>query len=179
MSNKIKKDLTIEGLCCANCATKIEDKVGKLNGVSIASMNLINNTLSIEVEDTNRLEEVLNKTIEIVKTVEPDAIIRENIITKSEKKTLILMGLCCANCASKIETKTKNITGVKTVSLDFISKKLVLKVDSKFEVDKIVNQVIEIAKQVEPDIKVIDEETDKKKQVNHRGLLSMFRKKGI
>ena len=174
MSNSIKKEFIIEGLCCANCATKIEDKVGKLEEINTASMNLITNVLSIEIKDADKLEDVLKKTTNIVKTVEPDAIMSENIITKSDKKILLVTGLCCANCATKIETKSKKLPGVKAVSVDFISSKLVLEVEKKLEMNKIVDEVIKIVKQVEPDAIVTDE--SKKKTVNRKGLLARFRR---
>ena len=177
MSNQIKKEFIVEGLCCANCATKIEDRVGKLEEVSAASMNLITKILSIEIKDADKLEDVLNKTEKIVKTVEPDAIMSENIIIKNDKKILLVTGLCCANCATKIEAKSKKIQGVKSISVDFISTKLVLEVDNKNEMNRIVDEVIKIVKQVEPDAIVTDE--DVKKKVNRKGLLSRFKRKEI
>jgi len=39
------------------------------------------------------------------------------------KKELILEGLNCANCAQKIETKVREIEGVKNASVNFVSKK--------------------------------------------------------
>jgi Cd2+/Zn2+-exporting ATPase len=175
LSNKIKKEFIIEGLCCANCATKIEDRVGKLEEVNAASMNLITNILSIEIKDADKLEDVLKKTTNIVKTVEPDAIMSENIITNSGEKILLVTGLCCANCATKIETKSKKIQGIKSISMDFISSKLVLEVENKNEMNRIVDEVVKIVKLVEPDAIVTDEE-NKKKTVNRKGLLARFKR---
>jgi len=41
------------------------------------------------------------------------------------KKELILEGLDCANCASKIELKVKAIPGVQDAYIDFVSQKLI------------------------------------------------------
>lgn len=176
MNNTVKKEYIVDGLCCASCAAKIEDKVGKLDGIRAASMNMVNQMLTIEmdVETKDNSNDIFNKIKNIVKTVEPDAIVSENKVSKSIKKTLILEGLCCSNCASKIETITKNTDGVNSVSLDFVSKKLTFEMDAKQEVNTIVDQVTKIVKQVEPDINVIDEEfnnINKKSQESNNNLL--------
>ncbi len=142
LSSNIKKEFIIDGLCCANCAAKIEDKVRRLEGVTASSMNFINKILTIEIAEKDDLDSILNKTKDIVKTVEPDAVISEKQVKKSNKKSFVLEGLCCTNCAAKIEDKTKNIPGVKSASLDFISKKLFLEVENKDNMDSIVNEVI-------------------------------------
>ena len=41
MENKEELQLTLEGLNCAHCAAKIEEKVGKLEGVKSVVINLI------------------------------------------------------------------------------------------------------------------------------------------
>ncbi len=45
MSNK--KEFILEGLCCANCAARIEEEVGALAEVSEVNLNLMNNKLSV------------------------------------------------------------------------------------------------------------------------------------
>ena len=42
------------------------------------------------------------------------------------KKTFILEGLDCANCAAKIERKIEGIPGVSGVSVSFLTKKMQL-----------------------------------------------------
>nr|WP_246578251.1 hypothetical protein [Clostridium frigoris] len=52
--------------------------------------------------------------------------------------------------------------GIKSISMDFISSKLVLEVENKNEMNKIVDEVVKIVKLVEPDAIVTDEENKKK-----------------
>ena len=47
----MKKIIKLEGLCCANCAAKIEEGVKKLNGVKSASLSFMTQRLIIEAED--------------------------------------------------------------------------------------------------------------------------------
>ena len=92
-------------------------------------------------------------------------VIKEKIISKAEKKILLLMGLDCNNCAMKIENEVKNIEGVKSASVDFVSQKLILEIKHKRESEKIVEDVIKIASRIEPGIKVVDTESLKKKNI--------------
>ena len=122
MSQKIRKELILEGLDCANCSAKIEYEANQIAGVSV-SMNFMTKTLTIETENGQELERILVQINTIVNKHEPDVIVREKTINKGEKKALILVGLGCANCAAKMETQIKNLTGVKNATVDFVSKK--------------------------------------------------------
>ena len=42
MSMNEKKEYILDGLCCANCAAKIEKEVGDLSEVREANINLMN-----------------------------------------------------------------------------------------------------------------------------------------
>ncbi|QTA37375.1 cadmium-translocating P-type ATPase [Thermosipho ferrireducens] len=68
-----KKKLVLEGLDCANCAAKIEEKVKKLENIEDVSLNFLTKTLSFEVKDESKVEEIKK----IVKKLEPNIKIRE------------------------------------------------------------------------------------------------------
>lgn len=159
VSAATKKELILEGLECANCAAKIESMVNKIDGVSKASMNFINKTLTLEICSNDKLVEILNETEKIVNNIEPGINIREKTISKSSKKDLVLMGLSCANCAAKIEKEVGNLSGVKAASVDFVSKKLIIEANSKYDLDNIILEAKKIVSQIEPDVKVIDTST--------------------
>ena len=40
------------------------------------------------------------------------------------RKIIKLEGLCCANCASKIETEVSKLAGVKSAALSFMTQKI-------------------------------------------------------
>ncbi|MDS1030498.1 heavy metal translocating P-type ATPase [Bacillota bacterium LX-D] len=155
------KELILDGLDCANCAAKIESKVNEIDGVNQASMNFINKTLTIEIGNKDRFDEILNETKKIVNRLEPKVNIKEKTISKSSKKVLVLMGLDCANCAAKIEREVQNLSGVKTASVDFVSKKLSIETYSKNDLEDIINETKKIVKRIEPDVKVIEAEEKK------------------
>jgi Cd2+/Zn2+-exporting ATPase len=71
MGNKVRRELVLEGLDCANCAAKIETKVNELEGVTAAAMNFMTKTLIVETEVADRMAEIIAQTREIVKRFEP------------------------------------------------------------------------------------------------------------
>lgn len=165
MGVKIRKELILEGLDCASCSSKIEHEVGQINGVS-ASMNFITKTLTIETEDDQDVDHVVVQISNIVKKHEPHVLVREKIANKKAKKTLILDGLGCGNCAAKIENQIKNLSGIRNANVDFVSRKLTIEANSKQELKRIVEEAKTIVKKIEPDVKIINEEEITKEKVN-------------
>lgn len=76
----------------------------------------------------------------------------------STRKELVLEGLCCANCALKIENEVKDLAGVYAASLNFVTRKLTIEVHSSRDLRRIVEQASKIAVRIESDIKVLDAE---------------------
>ena len=72
----MKKTYLLEGLCCANCAAKIERGVSDIDGVTEASVNFLTTKLTFEADDS-RLDEIVKKAKKIVNKVEPDVEIKE------------------------------------------------------------------------------------------------------
>ena len=64
-----------------------------------------------------------------------------------------LENLGCANCAAKMEEKIKELDGVNSVTVNFITTKMVLDVeDDKF--DSVLDQAKDIIKSIEPYVEV-------------------------
>ena len=68
----MKKIIKLEGLCCANCAAKIEEGVKKLDGVNSASLSFMTQRLIMEVED-GREDELVEAARTVAAKVEPGA----------------------------------------------------------------------------------------------------------
>ena len=73
----MKKVYSIEGIDCANCAAKIEDKINKIIEIDEANLNFMMEKLSIEFKASTdeEAEEVMKEVRKIVKKMEPDAVI--------------------------------------------------------------------------------------------------------
>ncbi|HBV85284.1 MAG TPA: cadmium-translocating P-type ATPase [Desulfosporosinus sp.] len=163
-----KKELILEGLDCANCATKIEEQVKKVEGVSGASLNFVTKILTINMDSNGNQEDVLSQANQIINKLEPDVIIKDKALSRKEKKVLLLIGLDCANCATKIEKEVNSLDGVSSATVDFVSRKLTIEVDQKRDLPRVVEQASKIAIQIESGIKVVENE-DKKEEGKEDG----------
>lgn len=66
------------------------------------------------------------------------------------KKTYILNGLGCANCAAKMEREINELEGIKNASLNFMTKKLVLETENQHHFEDIKR----IINKIEPDVNI-------------------------
>jgi len=166
-SSSTKKEFILEGLGCANCAAKMEQKLNNLDDISSANINFITKTLSLEIKETSRMKELIAEITDIVKSVESHVKIVEKQSNKIIKKEIMLQGLCCANCAGKIERESNKIDGVKSAVVDFISTKLIMEIDNPLKQNTIIDNVKGIVKRIEPNVNVIVLE-DKVKELKSR-----------
>ena len=65
------KTFLLKGLDCPNCSAKIEQEVGELDGVHSSVVNLMKQTLTIEVDEPAAFV-VKKQIIRIVHSHEPD-----------------------------------------------------------------------------------------------------------
>lgn len=66
------------------------------------------------------------------------------------KKVIRLQDLDCANCAAKMERGIEKIKGVHSVSVDFMTQKIVLDCDDN-AVDEIIAEMKKVCHKIEPD----------------------------
>ena len=67
----MKKVFKLEGVDCAHCAAKIEERVSKLEGVKSVVINFMTTKMTLESIDEN-IEEVVEKVKKLINEVEPD-----------------------------------------------------------------------------------------------------------
>ena len=72
----MKKVFLLDGLCCANCAAKIERGIAKLDGVQSASVSFLTTKLTIEFDD-DKEDKLIEEAIKIVRKIEPDVEVEE------------------------------------------------------------------------------------------------------
>ena len=82
MENK-KTDLILEGLCCPNCGAKIENEVNNLPEVAEASLNMVNNKLSISFKE-DASTDIYNKVCNIVASHEPSVKVKNTGASEKE-----------------------------------------------------------------------------------------------
>jgi len=69
--NNMKKVFKLEGLNCAHCAAKIEEKVSKLEGVKSVVINFMTTKMTLESVDEN-IGDIVEKVKKLINEVEPD-----------------------------------------------------------------------------------------------------------
>lgn len=151
---KVKRELILEGLDCANCAQKIENGVKLIEGVSDCSVNFVTKSLLMETDD-KQVDAVVAEAKKKVKTLEPQITIREKNHTNTVERTLYLNGLDCANCAAKIETEIGKLEGVTHSSIDFVTKNLHIAASNPDQWEELEKKTTDIIKKIEPDVTVI------------------------
>ena len=67
----MKKIYNLEDLDCAHCAAKMEDAIGKIDGVISASISFMTQKLTIEAEEKD-LDKILKAAQKAIKKIEPD-----------------------------------------------------------------------------------------------------------
>lgn len=69
------------------------------------------------------------------------------------KVKVMLRGLCCANCAAKIEEKVAGLKGVESVAVSFVTEKMMLEIREE-NWENIRLQMEKIIQKIEPDVTV-------------------------
>lgn len=152
-----KKELIFEGLNCAHCSALIENDINELHGVE-ARMNFITKTMILEIKAETAYDHVLKQVKDIVHKHEPEVVVNEKMAGSPTKCAYTLEGLNCAHCASKIEAEVGGLEGVRSASLDFVSKKMNLETDPGRIGAGLTEAIVEIVGRIEPKVKVVFEE---------------------
>lgn len=161
--------LSLEGLDCANCANKIEQRVNKLDEVEEANVNFSLGRMHVLMKDGLNKKDLISKITKIVNELEPDVNVHEYIKNSEAKHTstdegkkfkLSLEGLDCANCANKIEQRVNNLPEVKEANVNFSLGKLTIEKNDSAHKEEIIEKVKKIVKELEPDV-VVSEDGEK------------------
>lgn len=160
----IKKNYQLGGVTCQVCVNKIERKVGKLEGVKEAVVNLSNGKLTIEYD-----ENLLNseKIKEVVKKLGYE--IEE--INDFKEVEIDITGITCQVCVNKIERKVGKLEGVKKIAVNLANSRGKILYDS----EKIkLSEILEVIKKlgyegkkhedIEEDSKAIESEKKLKQE---------------
>ena len=120
--------LSIGGMSCANCATKVEKSLSKMSGVLQVTVSCMTNQAKVVIN--NELigaQEVIEKIISL--GYECSLIAEES---ESLKRDLLfsVSGMSCANCASKIERVLSELPGVLEASVSCMTNQVIYNIHS-------------------------------------------------
>lgn len=108
-------DIGVEGMDCANCSSRIERNLNKLEGVK-ANVNLATERASVafdasKVDSSQVLESITKSGYKPV----------------TEEVTFEVGGMTCANCVSRIEKKVRGLEGVLETNVNLATEKARIK----------------------------------------------------
>lgn len=147
------KHLELENLDCANCSAKIERDINAISGVS-ASINFATKVLTLEVDESNDIQKVLDDTRKIVRKHEPEVILVDKDVRNDNSHIINLEGISCVSCAVKIENSITKLNGISSASIDFTSQRLTLETREKELSSSMKQEITSIIKNTEPEIKI-------------------------
>ena len=158
-SNPFK--LMLEGLNCANCANKIEERVNRLELVEEANLNFSTTQLIVKLYDESMKSQAIEEIKSIVKQLEPDVVVSEKTqlvtqVKQSQNKEikLLLEGLNCANCANKIEDRVNQLASVESANLNFSTSQLSVTLEDGAIKEETLVEIKSIINKLEPDVVV-------------------------
>jgi len=99
--------LSIEGMNCASCVSRVETALLTVDGVSSASVNLAQETVSIAVDDQLALLPVVT------------ALSNAGYPATTQQAVLDVQAMSCASCVGRIEQTMRAMTGVISASANF------------------------------------------------------------
>lgn len=73
----LKQELILEGLNCAHCTIKIEDRVNKLENVINAVLNFSTKILTLEIHQDGDANQILSEATQIIKKLEPHVVVKK------------------------------------------------------------------------------------------------------
>lgn len=145
-----KQMLNITGMHCASCANAVERNVSKIEGVSLANVNIATEKLTVEFDSTKTsIEDIKNAVINAGFAV------RQEEIDNNKEILLPISGMTCASCVKSVEKAIGSLEGVSEISVNLATEKAKIVYNpSKIKIFEIKN-VVEKA-----GYKALDIETD-------------------
>ena len=77
METARRRELVLENLDCADCAARIEAQVGKLDGVSRASLDFVLKRLTLDLRPGSSPVDVMARTNRIIHDIEPGVVVQD------------------------------------------------------------------------------------------------------
>ncbi|NBA95200.1 heavy metal translocating P-type ATPase [Pseudomonas sp. R5(2019)] len=101
--------LGVAGMTCASCVARVEKALARIPGVSSASVNLVSETATVEVDANTALTPLLQ------------AIADAGYRVKEDELVLAIDGMTCASCVGRVEKALLKVPGVQSATVNLAS----------------------------------------------------------
>ncbi len=149
--------LNIEGMTCSSCAAAIEKGVGKLEGVTLASVNLASETLALEFDQQHvDVDQVIAKIEKLgYKATQPKQ--------QNTQISIPIEGMTCSACSAAVERAIKKLN-VHAVNVNLSTEKAFVEYDASLLRLSEIKQAISKAgyKPLEIEVDNVDEDQKRK-----------------
>lgn len=119
-----KETVKISGMTCAACAQRVQNAVGKLEGVASANVNFATEKLTVEFDAEKASISSIKEAVEHAGY----GVIDES---KANTVTIPIGGMTCAACAQRIEKAIAKLEGINKVSVNLATEKATVEYDSQ------------------------------------------------
>lgn len=131
---KDRREVRVTGMTCASCVQAIETRLGQMEGVETASVNLATEKATVDYDPSKTSPEALVKAIEEI---------GYGVLT--EDVTINVDGMTCASCVMTVEQVLKTVPGVIGASVNLATERAFVKYDptatSPAEMVRAINEV--------------------------------------
>lgn len=101
--------LGVAGMTCASCVARVEKALTRVPGVSAASVNLVSETATVEVDVNVALPPLLQ------------AVADAGYRVKEDELVLAIGRMTCASCVGRVEKALLNVPGVRSATVNLAS----------------------------------------------------------
>ena len=146
-----KENYAVEGMTCATCALTVEKALEKLEGIHQVSVNLANETVSLDYDKSILSYADLERAVEQA---------GYQLIRSLKTETFDIEGMTCASCALAVEKAVTTLAGVEEASVNLATEKLTVSYDTQnLYPSQIVEAVTRLGYQALPQVEVIGAES--------------------
>lgn len=157
-TSKINIDIT--GMTCSACSARVEKSLNKKDGVENAVVNLLANKATIQYDP-----EKINPK-DLVQVIE-----KTGYGVPPEKVTLLIAGMTCAACSTRVEKALNKMEGVTKAYVNLSNNKAVVEFPSgTITTDEIVNTIVKAGYKAEVEI---DRDLDREKELREKEIKSL------
>lgn len=110
-----RETFVIEGMHCASCVARIEEKLKSLEGIITANVNLATKSALIEYDETKISPSKMKEAVDSIGYVFK--------IVKSKSVVVKIGGLHCASCVSRLESALKSSDGILDANVNLATNK--------------------------------------------------------
>lgn len=117
-----RESYAVEGMTCATCALTVEKVIGKLDGISKASVNLASERVSLDYDEKKLGYSDISQVVEKA---------GYHLVRDLKTETYDIEGMTCASCALTVEKAVGKLAGVEESSVNLATEKLKVSYNSQ------------------------------------------------